>query len=110
MKEINFDIKGSSTQPYRVTFIKDEGSLTAICNCPAGQFGNFCKHRIAILNGEFNAICSDNPNDAETVLEWLVDTDVERALTELRAAESAEDVTKKRLQELKKKLARAMNS
>ena len=110
MEELVFLVKGSSADPYEVTFIKDGASLTAICTCPAGTYGNFCKHRISILDGVTSAISSDNVDKAATVVGWLSGTDVEAALSELREAERIADPDKKALNDAKRKLARAMNT
>lgn len=110
MQELTFLVKGSSADPYEVIFIKDDDSLTAICNCPAGQYSNFCKHRISILDGNFDAITSDNAGDAPQVLAWLTGTDVEAALIELRAAQKEPNPDKNALSAAKRKLARAMNN
>ena len=84
--------------------------MTALCTCPAGTYGNFCKHRISILDGNTNAISSDNADQAVTVVGWLPGTDVEAALSEMREAEKIADPDKKVLNAAKRKLARAMNS
>jgi hypothetical protein len=110
MEELVFLVQGSTTDPYEVTFIKDGASLTALCTCPAGTYGNFCKHRISILDGNTNAISSDNADQAVTVVGWLPGTDVEAALSEMREAEKIADPDKKVLNTAKRKLARAMNS
>ena len=110
MEELVFLVKGSSPSGYEVTFIKDGSSLTALCTCPAGQFGNSCKHRLAILDGNSDSISSENADQAPKVMEWLVGTDVEAALNELRDAVKTAECTKADLAALKKKLARAMNS
>ena len=110
MEELVFLVKGSSSDPYEITFIKDGSSLTALCTCPAGQFGNSCKHRVAILDGNFESISSNNADKAPTVVDWLVGTDVEAALAELRNAEKSTESAKGDIAALKKKLARAMNS
>lgn len=110
VEEIVFLVKGSSSEVYEVTFIKDGASLTALCTCPAGQFGNSCKHRVAILDGKSDSITSDNVDQVATVTAWLVGTDVEAALFEVREAEKTVGFTKKDLAALKKKLSRAMNS
>jgi len=109
-EELVFLVKGSSADPYEVTFIKDGTSLTAICTCPAGTYGNYCKHRIAILDGNSDAISSDNASQAATVVGWLAGTDVATALSELRDAELLTDSDKQVLNAAKRKLARAMNS
>lgn len=110
MNELKFRVRGSSPEPYEITFIKDGDSLTALCSCPAGEFGNFCKHRIAILEGNGKAIVGDNGDQVATVLGWLPGTDVAAALAELRAIEGAKDEPKSALVAAKRKLARAMNS
>ncbi len=110
MEEMNFLVKGSSTEPYELTFIKDGDSLTAICTCPAGTYGNFCKHRISILDGDISSISGDNAEQAKIVVAWLSGTDVEADLKELRAAEAADEPSKKAVADAKRKLARAMNT
>ena len=110
MEELVFLVKGSSADPYEVTFIKDGESLTAICTCPAGTYGNYCKHRISILDGKSDAISSENASQAVTVVGWLAGTDVAAALSELREAEENSDPDKRALNAAKRKLARAMNS
>lgn len=110
MEELIFLVKGSSKEPYEVTFIKDGDSLTALCTCPAGTYGNFCKHRISILDGNTQSISSDNAEQAPKIVDWLAGTDVEAALSEMRDAEKNSDPDKSVLNAAKKKLARAMNS
>jgi uncharacterized Zn finger protein len=110
VEELVFLVKGSSADPYEVTFIKDGSSLTAICTCPAGTYGNFCKHRISILDGDASSIASDNAAQVTTVRGWLPGTDVAEALAEMRKAEKASDPEKKALNAAKRKLAKAMNS
>ncbi len=108
--ELSFQVKGSSAQPYEVTFIKDGDSLTALCSCPAGQYGNFCKHRMSILDGDSRAVVSDNADSVATVVDWLDGTDVAAALVEFRELEKSTGVPKSKLVAAKRKLARAMNS
>ena len=110
LDELTFQVKGSSAEPYELTFIKDGDSLTALCTCPAGQYGNFCKHRVAILDGSSKAIVSDNQDQVTTVVSWLQGTDVAAALTEFRVIEASSESSKSALMAAKRKLAKAMNS
>ena len=84
MEQIAILVKGSSSDPYELTFIKDGASLTALCTCPAGSFGNSCKHRVAVLNGDAGAVVDDDEGKVATVVAWLVGTDVEAALSEMQ--------------------------
>lgn len=108
MKEIEFLVQGSAPEPYRVTFIKDKNNLNAFCTCPAGDNGQYCKHRFAILAGVAKAITSKNKDQVATIRGWLPGTDLESALIELAEAERKYDVAKERLTTAKKKIAQAM--
>jgi uncharacterized Zn finger protein len=110
VEEVTFQVRGSSPKPYEVIFIKDGDSLTAVCNCPAGTYGNVCKHRTAILEGDPTAITSDNAGRAPDVVGWLAGTDVESALAALRAAEKIKPADKGAVADAKRKLARVMNT
>jgi uncharacterized Zn finger protein len=108
-EELTILVKGSSADPYELIFIKDGASLTAICTCPAGSFGNLCKHRVAILDGDTSAVVGDDASKVPTVVGWLSGTDVESALAELRAVIAAK-APKEDLAAAKRVLAKAMNS
>ncbi len=110
MEELTLQVKGSSSDPYELTFIKDGASLTALCTCPAGSFGNSCKHRVAVLDGDAAAVLDDDKGKVSAVVGWLPGTDVESALQAMRDIEAAPDATKEAKVAAKKKLARAMNS
>ena len=110
MEQLTILVKGSSAEPYETTFLKDGDSLTVICTCPAGTYGNLCKHRRTILTGDAGAVLDAYSEKVATVVEWLVGTDVEAALKELCDIEAAADSTKDSLVSAKRKLARAMNS
>lgn len=110
MEQLSIRVKGSSADPYETIFIKDGESLTALCDCPAGSFNNVCKHRVNILDGDTSAVLEEDTAKVQQVVEWLVGTDVEAALRELRDIEARKDVPKEEVVTAKRKLARAMNS
>jgi len=110
MEELTFLVKGSAKDPYEIIFIKDGDSLTAVCNCPAGTYGNLCKHRVNILEGKSTAITSENTDQVTTVVSWLAGTDVAAAMHELQELEQAKDADKNAINEAKRKVARVMNT
>jgi hypothetical protein len=110
VEELTLRVKGSSSDPYELTFIKDGSSLTALCDCPAGTFGNLCKHRVAILDGDTTAVIDDGGEKADVIVQWLIGTDVESALKEMREVEASSEASKPDLVTAKRKLAKAMNS
>lgn len=111
MEEIKFEVQGSASEPYDVVFVKQEdGNLSAYCSCPAGQIGQYCKHRFNILAGKADGIVSSNPETVNVVASWLPGTDVETVLFKVRSLEAEEEKIKKALSTAKKELAKAMRN
>lgn len=108
MKEITFLVQGSAADPYRVQFRKDDTNLSAWCTCQAGEMGQYCKHRLRILAGETTGIVSDNMASVSEVKSWVAGSDVERAMQELKWAETQLDTAKDLVSACKKKLARTL--
>jgi hypothetical protein len=110
MNGIIFMVQGSATDPYKVTFSKEGKNLTAFCTCPAGQNGQYCKHRFRILAGDPTGITSNNLEEVNTVASWLAGTDVEVALKQVKEAELVLRKAEMEVSKLKKILARAMRN
>lgn len=110
MASITFQVQGSASVPYEVTFSREGSNLTAICNCPAGLMGQYCKHRFNILDGAVDGIVSNNENEVATVAGWLPGTDVEAAMKVVATAEQEVERAKKAATAAKKGLARAMRN
>lgn len=109
MQEISFKVQGSATDPYQVLFVKrSEENLSAYCTCPAGSFGQYCKHRFNILDGETKGIVSGNLDDVEIVRSWLPGTDVETTIIKMRELEAKAAEIKKALSAAKKEVAKAL--
>jgi hypothetical protein len=108
METIIFKVQGSAPEPYTTTFKRSGNNLTAHCSCPAGEIGQYCKHRLNILNGIIDGIVSSNVPEVQTVMLWLKGTDVEQALKQVCEAEGKLEEAKRQLNGLKKKLARAL--
>lgn len=109
MKEIKFEIQGSASEPYEVVFVRrDNGNLFAYCSCPAGENGQYCKHRINILTGNMEGIVSPNREAVKVVASWLPGTDLEVALKRVLALEIEEARLKRELSAAKKELAKSM--
>lgn len=108
MNVLEFLVKGSARKPYLVTFTKENGNLNAFCTCPAGENGQYCKHRFGILSGSTKCIESNNSEQVTVVQSWLQGSDLELALIELAESEHEYDRVKKRLSSAKKNVAKAM--
>lgn len=109
MEEMAFDIQGSAPEPYRVVFVRrSQTNLSAYCSCPAGEKGQYCKHRFAILDGIQDGLVSANPEGIKIVQSWLPGTDMEKALLKIRILEEEAERIKKELSSAKHDLAKAM--
>jgi hypothetical protein len=109
MQEISFEVQGSAAEPYIVVFVKrSDNNLSAYCSCPAGENGQYCKHRFNILDGITKGIVSTNLDDVKIVQSWLPGTDVEKTLIKMRELEREAEKIKKELSVAKKEVAKAM--
>lgn len=110
METIQFLVQGSAQEPYEVTFRKAGNNLAAYCTCPAGENGQYCKHRFRILEGSTEAIVSENSVQVAIVVTWLPGTDLAAAMAAVVAAEREFERAKKAVTAAKRDLAAAMQS
>ncbi len=103
-------VQGSASEPYRVTFQKSEGQLSAFCTCPAGANGQHCKHRLRILEGKTEGIVDRNEGHVTVVRSWLPGTELEAALIELAQAERELELAKAGAASAKRRLASVMTA
>ena len=58
---VNISIKAKSSSGdsfYTVEFITKDDILSVFCDCPAGEWGKFCKHKWQLLNGDETMLAS----------------------------------------------------
>ena len=108
MNELTFLVQGSAKEPYKVTFQKKGVNLSAYCTCPAGDNGQYCKHRFSILGGATDGIVSANVLDVKIIVSWLAGSDVELAMNDVMNAEEQFEIAKLKLSAAKKQLAKAL--
>jgi len=108
MNKLIFFVQGSAKEPYKVIFQKNDSNLSAYCTCPAGDNGQYCKHRFNILGGITDGIVSANELDVKVVTSWLTGTDVEAALNDVMDAEEQFETAKRNLTSAKKNLSRVL--
>lgn len=104
----NLKIKGSSDNDYDVVIKLDGTNLTASCNCKAGEVGQYCKHRISVLSGDFSNIIDGKTEELESIVNQVKNTDVGKALAEVEAIELEIKNLQSKLKRQKKVLAKAM--
>lgn len=103
-----FDVKGSSGNGYKVRFEIDGLTAHAYCNCQAGVSGQYCKHRLAIIDHDASAILGDSQRDFLALHEALTGTALLAAARQFRQAEEVHDAAKSDLDRARGALTRAM--
>jgi len=107
-ERLDFLVQGSAPEPYQVTFIKTGSKINAYCTCPAGQVGQYCKHRTAIIFANVTNIVSDNAQDVDVLQSWLPGSNIEQAFKAIKEAEKLHKQATARLTKAKKDLAKTM--
>jgi uncharacterized Zn finger protein len=105
---LKFYVQGSAPEPYFVQINKDGNNLGASCDCPAGQNGQYCKHRVNLLKGLRDGVVGGDLDQISALPSIIKGTDVELAMQELVAALDEEERAKKRTSSKKKAFAKAM--
>ncbi len=93
--------KSSSEGLYNVDFKEVNGLLTVWCNCRAGKFGNLCKHKRQLLNGDEKMLV-DQSQAIE--LEAVNKLAIERNLGNLYKEVDAQELAKKEFIKKQKKI------
>ncbi|MCU7839742.1 MAG: SWIM zinc finger domain-containing protein [Candidatus Thiodiazotropha sp. (ex Troendleina suluensis)] len=99
----------SREEPYAVAVSSTESGLSIFCDCPAGKWGKYCKHKMAILLADEGIIYDEEQNENfKKVTEWISESGYSGLVTELRTNEKALEVAKKNVKNQKEMIARLM--
>ena len=111
MKSVQILYRGSQAEPYHINTVKQkDGQLEMLCDCLAGTNGTHCKHRIALLTGDYkNVIYTEKTaQHLKLIASWIPGTKLEAALKGLAEHEKKAQDAAKELKNAKRKLARVM--
>lgn len=110
MESIKVQANSSGDMPYDVEFIKDEGTLSIHCSCPAGEHQQLCKHKMALVCGDNSMLYSQQQLLAlERISKWVKETDYLSLVGMLKSLEEKKESISKNIKSLKRKIARVMN-
>jgi hypothetical protein len=117
--QINFLVKNDSKSiPYTAEVIIRNNQMFIHCNCPAGKFGNFCRHKIRLTQDDHDILYDQSQrNDLNRIADWIQNSDFvefifERSLfkKELREAEDRLETVKRNMKPVEDKMAQAMKN
>lgn len=103
-------VKSSSRdEPYAVAVSSTESGLSLFCDCPAGEWGKYCKHKIAIVLADERILYNeDQKNGFDQATKWISESGYPTLVKELRESEKALESAKNNVKNQKEKLARLM--
>ena len=103
-------VKSSSRdEPYAVADSSTEAGLSIFCDCPAGEWGKYCKHKMAIVLADERIFYDEEQRDNfKKVTKWISESGYPDLVQELREAEIALESAKKNVKNQKEKIARLM--
>jgi SWIM zinc finger len=109
VERVEFIVEGSQGDEYGVTFEINGAAARASCTCPAGSNGQYCKHRLGLMDGDASPLLSDNNSDVARLPTLLRGTDLEAAHGRFSKAEAACAIAKYDFDAAKKALSRVMH-
>lgn len=103
-------VKSSSRdEPYAVVVSSAETGLSIFCDCPAGEWGKYCKHKMAIVLADERILYDEEQvNNFKKVTEWIAESGYPDLVVELRESEKELEAAKKNVKNQKEKIARLM--
>lgn len=108
--EITILVKSSSRdEPYVVTVSSTETGLSILCDCPAGEWGKYCKHKVAIVLADEKILYDEEQTDNfNKISKWISESSYPNLVTELRESEKSLEAAKRAVKNQKEKIARSM--
>lgn len=106
METFTFRIQGSQEEPYEVAISLSEEALKITCTCKAGSVGQFCKHKMSVLNGDTSALAERGKDDIQGIPKLVYNTEAINVIKKIEDAEKDIEALKKSQTLLKKYLAR----
>lgn len=109
MKQIDFLIQGSATEPYLVTVKVSPKKFNIYCNCPAGAIGQNCKHKMQIMQGGKSKIVSNNLQEISNIPKFIAESPLASAIEDLTQLEAQAEAIKAEISRRKKQIARLLS-
>lgn len=107
-QQINLKTLGSTSIPYDLIVDRINNIVSIICGCKAAKFGQLCKHRLAILEGDITNIVGSQ-EDILGVLEWIKNSDLPKLYEKYIEASKQNMVAQEAMEKAKHHLVDALN-
>jgi len=109
MRNVVVGVYGSEGDVYEVAFTVLSGKALASCTCKAGSNGQFCKHRLALLEGDMGRLVDKTKApEVKDVLGWAEFAPILDQVSRLHEIEAQMDELEKARSTLKKAVGKAL--
>ena len=83
-EEITLLARSETSDPFKVTFTKDEDKLTITCTCPEGVHGEFCQHKLRLASNDIMMLQHPGQNSAMLNAHvWVIESPISDKLIKL---------------------------
>ena len=108
--EVFFIIAQGAESSYKVNFIIKDGLLHIFCSCPAGTYGQLCKHKTSFIEGDYNMLYDTSQQHLLKDIVTTINTtplknEYSRFINRKLEIEKIQRKLKKELKDIKKDLA-----
>jgi uncharacterized Zn finger protein len=99
----------SRDEPYIVTVSLAENGLSIFCNCPAGEWGKYCRHKMAVVSGDAKILYKNEQiENFNKVLKWISESNFPLLVAKFRESEKELENAKKKVTNIKEKISLSM--
>jgi hypothetical protein len=96
-------------EPFRVSFILDNGKLKISCNCPLGRKNEVCDHKVRLASNDL--LMLENPSQRGRLFEahvWVIQSRVSDPLLELLEMQGEEEKDSEAMSKLEREVSQLM--
>lgn len=103
-------VKSSSREePYTVAVSLTNKGLSLFCNCPAGEWGKYCKHKMAVVLGDTQILYDEEQNENfDKIAKLVSESNYPVLVANLRSFEMELETIKKKIKKMKEQIASSM--
>ena len=99
---------GEDSYHVNVSSTAEQG-ITIICDCAAGEWGKYCKHKMGVVLGDTTILFDDEQIDSfKEISNWIVSSNYPNLFSEIPVLEKKITEAKKNLKSMKEQIARFM--
>ena len=99
---------GEDSYHVNVSSTAEQG-ITIICDCAAGEWGKYCKHKMGVVLGDTTILFDDEQIDSfKEISNWIASSNYPNLFSEIPVLEKKVVEAKKNVKSKKEQIARFM--